>query len=141
MEPNIAFSFFLFTLLATLLATFGVVATGLAALGLYGVMALSVAQRTREMGVRLSLGASARDIAALILGQGMALVAGGLGEGLVMTLGLSRLVASQLVGISPFDPAAYAVTTLTVVIVAATACALPARAALRLDPLAALRTE
>jgi predicted lysophospholipase L1 biosynthesis ABC-type transport system permease subunit len=140
-EEHVAFSFFLFTLLATLLGVFGVVATGLAALGLYGVMALSVAQRTREMGVRLSLGASARDIASLVIRQGLALVAMGIGAGLVLALALSRLVASQLVGISPFDPAAYAATIVTVLGVATLACALPARAVLRLDPLTALRTE
>lgn len=140
-QEHVAFAFFLFSLLATLLALFGAVATGLAALGLYGVMALSVAQRTREMGVRLSLGASAQDIAGLIVRQGLTLVALGVCVGLALMLVLSRLVASQLVGISPFDPAAYGATVLTVVLVAGLACAVPARAALRLDPLAALRTE
>lgn len=140
-EEHAAFSFFLFTLLATLLAVFGGVATVLAALGLYGVMALSVAQRTREIGVRLSLGASARDVAALVIRQGLGLVAMGLGVGLALGAAVSTLVGSQLVGVSPFDPAAYLATTATIVLVATLACVIPARSALRLDPLAALRKD
>ena len=140
-DEHIAFSFFLFTLLATLLVVFGGVATLLAALGLYGVMALSVAQRTREIGVRLSLGASARDVAALVIRQGLSLVAIGLAVGLALAAGVSTLVRSQLVGVSPFDPGAYVATTGTVLLVATLACLVPARSALRLDLLAALRKD
>jgi predicted permease len=138
---HMAFSFFLFDLLATLLAVFGVVATALAALGLYGVMAISVAQRTREIGVRLSLGASASTVVALVLRQGLALVAAGIVVGVVLALGAARLVASQLVGVSPFDAPAFAVTLVIVLVTAGTACLVPARSALRIDPLVAMRRD
>jgi predicted permease len=138
---HMAFSFFLFNLLATLLAVFGVVATALSALGLYGVMAISVAQRTREIGVRLSLGASANAVVSLVLRQGLALVAAGLAVGLLLALGAARLVASQLVGVSPFDAAAFGVTLVVVLATATVACLVPARAALRIDPLVAMRRE
>jgi putative ABC transport system permease protein len=137
----VAFSFFLFDLLATLLGVFGVVATGLAALGLYGVMALSIAQRTREIGVRLSLGASARDVVALVLRQGLRLVAVGVVIGLALALGAARLMSSQLVGVSPFDPAAFGTTIALVVATAALACLMPLRSAMRIDPLVAMRRE
>ncbi len=140
-EEHVAFSFFLFTLLATMLAVFGGVAALLAALGLYGVMALSVAQRAREMGVRLSLGASTRDIALLVMRQGLGLVAVGLVVGLALAAGVSMLVASQLVGVSPFDPPAYIATMSAIVLIATLACVIPTRSALRLDPLAALRND
>jgi putative ABC transport system permease protein len=140
-EEHVAFSFFLFDLLATLLAVFGAVATGLAALGLYGVMAIGVAQRTREIGVRLSLGAGARDVLSLVLRQGLGLVAAGLGVGLFLALGVARLVASQLVGVSPFDVPAFAATAVVVLMTTALACLVPARAAMRIDPLVAMRRE
>ena len=132
-EEHVAFSFFLFDLLATLLGVFGVVATGLAALGLYGVMAFSIAQRTREIGVRLSLGASARDVVALVLRQGLRLVAVGIVLGLGLALGAARLMASQLVGVSPFDAAAFGATIGVVLVTAALACLVPVRAALRIE--------
>jgi ABC-type antimicrobial peptide transport system permease subunit len=138
---HVAFSFFLFELLASMLAGFGLVATALAALGLYGVVALSVAQRTREIGVRVSLGATRRDVLELVIKQAFVLVCVGLGVGLVLALGASRLMASQLVGISPFDATAYATTLVTVLVTALVACAVPARTAMRLDPLAALRRD
>jgi predicted permease len=141
LEEHIAFSFFLFNLLATLLAVFGSVATGLAALGLYGVMAISVAQRTREIGVRLSLGAGAGDVLSLVLRQGLALVVVGVGVGLVLGLGAARLMASQLVGVSPFDGPAFGGTVAIVLLTAALACLVPARAAMRIDPLAAMRRD
>jgi ABC-type lipoprotein release transport system permease subunit len=141
LDEHMAFSFFLFDLLATLLAVFGFVATALAALGLYGAMAISVAQRTREIGVRLSLGATARDVLSLVLRQGLGLVATGVGVGLVLALGVARLVASQLVGVSPFDAAAFGSTVLVVLVTAAAACLVPARSAMRIDPLVAMRRD
>ena len=141
LDEHVAFSFFLFNLLATLLAVFGAVATGLAALGLYGVMALSVAQRTREIGVRLSLGATPRDVLSLVLRQGLGLVVAGVGVGLLLASGVARLVASQLVGVSPFDAAAFGTTVLVVLMTAALACFVPARSATRIDPLVAMRRD
>ncbi len=141
LDEHVAFSFFLFNLLASLLAVFGAVATGLAALGLYGVLAIGVAQRTREIGVRLSLGAGTRDVLSLVLRQGLGLVAAGLGVGLSLALGAARLVASQLVGVSPFDIPAFAATVVVVVMTAALACLVPARAAMRIDPLVAMRRD
>lgn len=138
---HVAFSFFLFELLASMLAGFGVVATALAALGLYGVVALSVAQRTREIGVRVSLGATRGDVLELVIKQAFVLVCVGLGIGLVLALGAAQLMASQLVGTSPFDLPAYAATLATVLITTLVACAVPARTAMRLDPLAALRRD
>jgi predicted permease len=138
---HMAFSFFLFELLATLLGAFGIVAAALAALGLYGVMAIGVAQRTREIGVRLSLGASARSVVSLVVRQGLALVAAGVAVGLLLALAAARLMASQLVGVSPFDPAAFGSTLAVVVVTATVACLVPARSALRIDPLAAMRRD
>jgi predicted permease len=141
LDEHIAFSFFLFNLLATLLAVFGVVATALAALGLYGVMALSVAQRTREIGVRLSLGATARDVLSLVLRQGLGLVLAGVAAGLVLAVAAARLMASQLVGVSPFDTLAFGATVLVVLTTAVVACLVPARSAMQIDPLTAMRRE
>ena len=140
-DEHVAFSFFLFDLLATLLGVFGIVATGLASLGLYGVMALSVAQRTREIGVRLSLGASARDVLGLVLRQGLRLVLVGVAAGLVLAYVAARLMASQLVGVSPFDAAAFGSTIAVVLATATLACLAPARAAIRIDPLVAMRRD
>jgi predicted permease len=138
---HMAFSFFLFELLATLLGVFGVVAMLLASLGLYGVMALSVSQRTRELGVRLSLGATARDVLTLVMRQGFALVGIGLVAGVALSIGVAKLLASQLVGVSPFDASTYGATIAMVTVTAALACALPGWRAMRLDPLVALRQD
>jgi ABC-type antimicrobial peptide transport system permease subunit len=138
---HMAFSLFLFELLATLLGVFGVVAMLLASLGLYGVMALSVSQRTRELGVRLSLGATARDVLTLVMRQGFALVGLGLVAGVALSLGVAKLLASQLVGVSPFDAATYGATIAMVAVTATLACALPGWRAMRLDPLVALRQD
>ena len=141
LAEHMVFSFFMVELLASMLGSFGVVATILAALGLYGVIALSVTQRTREIGVRVSLGATRRDVLRLILRQAFTLVGIGLVAGLLMAVGASQLLASQLVGISAFDVPAYAVTLIVVLVTALVACAVPARTAMRLDPIAALRRE
>ncbi|MGE0866395.1 MAG: ABC transporter permease [Vicinamibacterales bacterium] len=140
-EQHIAFSFFAFEMVAVLLGVFGVTAALLSALGLYGVVAQSVTLRTREIGVRMSLGATAAEVRRMVLQQGLTLVAIGLALGLAATVGVSRLFASQLMGVSAYDPASYAVTTALLVATAAAACYLPARRAARLDPVQALRME
>jgi putative ABC transport system permease protein len=113
----------------------------LAAVGIYGVLAYSVAQRTGEFGIRLALGAQGSDILKLVVGQGMRLVAIGLGIGLMASFALTRLLTKLLFGVSPSDPLSFAGIALLLMAVALFACWLPARRATRVDPLTALRHE
>ncbi len=124
-----------------LLTLFSGLAALLAAIGLYGVMAYTVTQRTRELGVRLALGASARDLLGLVVGQGMRLVVLGVGIGLLAALGLSRLLTTMLFGVRGTDILTY--TGITVLLLAVTAFAtwLPARRATRVDPAVVLRED
>ncbi|MDH4065603.1 MAG: ABC transporter permease, partial [Acidobacteriota bacterium] len=140
-EQHLAFAFFLFEMAATLLGIFGVTAALLAALGLYGVVAHSVGMRTREIGVRMSLGATAGDVRRLVVSQGLGLAVAGLGIGAVLALAVTRLFASLLVGVSPSDPASYTATAALLVAITAAACYLPARRAARLNPVQALRVD
>jgi ABC-type antimicrobial peptide transport system permease subunit len=104
-------------------------------------MAFSVGQRTREIGLRMALGASRADIAAMILGQGARQLGLGLGAGLVIAFALSGLVAVALVGVSPQDPKTFAAVVLTLLVAGLVACLVPARRAARLDPAGALRYD
>ncbi len=122
-------------------SAFGLGALFLAALGVYGVMAYSVAQRTPEFGVRMALGAAPRDILRLVSRQGFGLVSIGLVIGVASALGLTRLMASVLFGISPSDPPTYFALTTLLAAVGLLACWIPARRATRVDPLIALRSE
>jgi ABC-type antimicrobial peptide transport system permease subunit len=124
-----------------LLLTFAGIAALLAAVGVYSVMAYSVAQRTSEIGVRLALGAGQAQVVNLILTQGMRLVAIGLGLGLVASAGASRLLTSLLYEIKPLDPLVYGTVTVFFTLVAVLACLLPSLRAARIDPIVALRTE
>lgn len=125
----------------SLLGVFALVALGLAALGIYGVMAYAVRQRTNELGIRLALGASAADIARLVLRQGMGVVVCGLAIGLATVVALGRLVEGLLYHTSPRDPLALAATAVVLVVFALVACLIPARRAAKVDPLVALRCE
>jgi putative ABC transport system permease protein len=126
---------------AVLLSLFAGLALVLAMLGVYAVMAYSVAQRTREIGVRLALGAAGSDVLRLVFGQGSALVVAGLVIGIAGTLAGSKALAALLFGVSGTDPASYAVATGVLAVVAAVALYLPARRASRLHPSIALRAE
>jgi predicted permease len=128
-------------LMVSLLGAFGLLALGLAAMGLYGVASYAVTQRTREIGVRMALGARRGDVVWLVLGQGMALVAVGLGVGLAFAVLAAPMIRELLVQVAPFDPIAFVGTALLLAVVATLATWLPARRAASIDPLIALRYE
>ena len=124
-----------------ILGTLGLLALVLTAIGLYGVVTYSVTQRTRELGIRMALGAQRRDVFRLVLRKGLILVAWGSAIGLVACYWLSRLVSNQLYGISPNDPATLLSVAVLLVGVALLASYIPARRATKVDPLVALRYE
>jgi putative ABC transport system permease protein len=124
-----------------LLSSFGILALTLTAIGIYGVVAYSVVQRTREVGIRMALGAQKRDVLKMILAQGLGLVAWGTALGLLVCYWLSRLVSSQLYGVSAYDPATLATVVVLLIVVALLATYIPARRATKVDPLVALRYE
>ncbi len=128
-------------LLATLSAGFGVLATLLAAIGLYGVMAFMVARRTREIGIRMALGATGGSVAWMVMREVLVLAGAGVGIGLAGALWLTRLVETQLFGVKPADPATLAAAALGIAAVAALSGYLPARRATGIDPMRALRWE
>jgi predicted permease len=128
--------------LAMALATlFGAVALLLAAVGIYGVLAFVVARRRREIGVRMALGSSPRGIFRLVFGEGLALVAGGLALGLLGAFAVRRVLAEQVHGVTPTDPAILAAVSVGTACVALLACLLPARRAARVDPLIVLKDQ
>jgi putative ABC transport system permease protein len=126
---------------ARLLAAFAAAAVFLAAIGLYGVVSYGVSQRTRELGVRLALGAQPRDVLRLVLGGGFTLVAIGVGAGLAAAFAMTRVLGTLVYGVSHVDPATFALATLLLVAVALLAHWVPVRRALRIDPAGALRAE
>ncbi len=126
---------------AAALGLFAGLALLLSTVGLYGVVAYSVSRRTREIGVRVALGAGARDVVGLVVRQGLGVTAVGLGLGLVVAAGLATLAGGFLFGVPPVDPLAYAAVILTLLAAAAVASILPARRAARVDPASAIRHE
>jgi predicted permease len=126
---------------AALLSVFGLVALILAAIGIYGVMAYSIAQRTREVGIRMALGAQPGDVLKLVIGQGMLLAGTGVVVGLIAAFGVARLFTSLLFGVSPTDPLTFVTVAAVLSVSALAACYFPARRAMRVDPIVALRYE
>ena len=124
-----------------LFGIFSGIALVLATAGIYGVMAYFVTQRTREIGIRMALGAQWRDVLKLIVGSGMLLVTIGLIIGLAGALALTRLMSTLLFEVSPTDPITFAAVALCVIIATLLACYIPARRAMKVDPLVALRYE
>jgi putative ABC transport system permease protein len=136
-----------FRILAVLMGACGVMALLLASLGIYGIISYSVAQRTRELGIRIALGALRKDILKMVVWQGMVLVVTGLALGLLLSIALTRVLTSSLLELElPFpvsatDPVTFASVTILLALVALVACFIPARRATEIDPIEALRYE
>jgi ABC-type antimicrobial peptide transport system permease subunit len=126
---------------ATLIAIFAGVALVLSAVGLYGVIAYAVSQRTHELGVRVALGATGDRITRMVIGEGLALTAAGIVLGMIGAIAMGEVVSSLLFGITPRDPLTLGVVVITLAAIATLASWLPARRAARVDPLIAMRGD
>ena len=136
-----AFGFMPFRMAAFLSGAQGLVGLLLAIMGVYGVVAYSVSQRTREIGIRLALGADRRDVFRLVVKGGLRLIVIGLGLGLLISLGFSHVLAGLLVGLNPLDPLVFGGVTTLLVVISFLACYLPARRAMSIDPAITLKCE
>ncbi len=141
MDDVVATSFAARRLSMILLSGFAVLALVLACVGIYGVITYLVAQRTREIGVRIALGAQPSEVMRLVIGEGAGMAAIGVVAGTVAGLGLTRLMANQLFGVTAHDPLTFSAVAAVILLVALAACYVPARRATRVDPLIALRAE
>ena len=124
-----------------MIGSFAGLALILAMVGLYGLISYSVSQRTREVGIRVALGAQPRDVMRLVVGEGARLTMIGVGVGVLAALGLTQLMRSLLFGVSAVDPLTFTAVALLLALVATAACYIPARRAMRTEPLIALRYE
>jgi ABC-type antimicrobial peptide transport system permease subunit len=124
-----------------LLGVFAGLALLLSSVGIYGVISYLVGQRTHEIGIRMALGAGRSHVLRLVLGHGLRMTSLGVVIGLAASVGLTRLMANMLYGVSPTDPLTFAGVALILALVALTACYIPARRAMRVDPIVALRYE
>jgi ABC-type antimicrobial peptide transport system permease subunit len=124
-----------------IVGAFGVLALGLAAIGVYGVMSLIVSERTREVGVRLALGAQPQELLRMIVGQAAKLAGIGVAVGVAAALPLAPLLDSQLYGIESFDPTTFISVPVVLMVIATLAAVVPATKAMRVDPVTALRIE
>lgn len=141
LEQHVGLSLFPVRAVAWLLGAMGGLALLLAAIGLYGALAYTVARRTREIGVRMALGAAPRDVMAAVVGRALRLSVIGTGFGLAAALGATRFLAFLLYGVSPLDPATFAGMVILLAAVGVAAAAVPAHRAARVDPVEALRAE
>jgi putative ABC transport system permease protein len=141
MDERIADTVWQRRLSGALFIVFGALALVLANVGVFGVMSYTVSQRTREIGVRVAMGARPRDVLTLVIGDGAKLIAAGLGAGLIVSLVAARIIDNLLYQVSATDPLTYLAVVILLAAVALVACYIPARRAMKVDPMTALRAE
>ncbi len=141
LESSIATAYFAQKMGGSLLGLFGALALVLAAVGLYGVLAYNVTQRSREVGIRMALGAGRADVLRLVVGQGLRFAAIGLAIGLAMSVAVTRLMSKLLYGVSPLDPLVIAGVVLLLALVSVSSSLLPAWRATRINPILAIRYQ
>jgi ABC-type antimicrobial peptide transport system permease subunit len=141
LEERLAINYWQQGVFGSLFGVFAAIALVLASVGLYAVIAHSVSQRTQEIGVRMALGASGQDILSMVFAQGMRQLSIGLAVGLLAALGVTRVLSSLLVQVTPTDPTTFVLISLVLGAAAAFGCLIPARRAMSVDPVIALRNE
>lgn len=134
-------SYWQYRLFGSMFSIFGVIALGLASIGVYGVLSYSVSQRVQEIGVRMALGAERSDVLRLIVGQGMRLTALGVVAGLIGAVAITRLIRTLLCNVTPTDPLSFGTVSVFLTLVAVVASYIPARRAMAVDPIVALRND